>query len=164
MLRKCSKCGHEAADLARFCSNCGLPLTDLQSYSSVDNTGTLESPFGNGTVGLTDTGSLGGVQPGTALLIVRKGPSEGMSFTLQGEYISVGRGGDASIMLDDVTVSRRHAEFLHDASGWTLRDLGSLNGTYVNRNRISSASLKGGEEIQIGKYRFVFLVAQGGQG
>jgi len=91
------------------------------------------------------------------MLIVRRGPSEGTSFLLATDLTTIGRGDDADVMLDDVTVSRRHAEITRTEQGWLLRDLGSLNGTYVNRARIETSVLAGGDEVQIGKYRFVFL-------
>lgn len=162
MSRTCSKCGAEAADLARFCSNCGAPLTDLQRADlSTDSTGTLESPVGlTGPLISVDTQAVAGVAPGAAMLIVRRGPGEGTTFTLDSDLVTVGRADDAALMLDDVTVSRRHAQFSRADGHWTLSDSGSLNGTYVNRDRIDSVALRGGEEIQIGKYRFVFLVAQ----
>ncbi len=158
MVRTWARCGQEVADLARFCSNCGSALTDL-SDEHVDATGTLEAPLSTtGPLGTVDTGSIPSVAPGTALLIVRRGPSEGTSFMLTSDLTTVGRSDDANVVLDDVTVSRRHAEFHRTAEGWTLSDLGSLNGTYVNRRRIDSVQLRGGDEVQIGKYRFVFLV------
>ncbi len=70
----------------------------------------------------------------------------------------MGRAPEAAIFLDDVTVSRHHAEFRHGAEGWSVRDVGSLNGTYVNRVRVEDQHLNGGDEVQIGKFRFVFLL------
>ncbi len=164
MPRRCTRCGQEVADLARFCSNCGAPLTDLGDDRPVDATGSLEVPVSTtGPLGVVDTGSVRGVAAGTAMLIVRRGPSEGTSFTLDADVVTVGRSDDAMLMLDDVTVSRRHAQFERTADGWVLRDVGSLNGTYVNRQRIDVVTLAGGDEVQVGKYRFVFLVG-GGQG
>ena len=161
MVRRCARCGQEVADLARFCSNCGAPLVDLSQEQS-DVTGSLEVPVSTtGPLGTVDSTSLGGVAAGTAMLIVRRGPSEGTSFTLSGEVTTIGRSDTSDVMLDDVTVSRRHAEISRTPEGWVLRDVGSLNGTYVNRARIESTVLAGGDEVQIGKYRFVFLA--GGQ-
>ena len=97
---------------------------------------------------------------GSALLIVHRGPSEGSEFLLSAEVdiVRVGRSPESEVFLDDVTVSRRHAEFRRGAEGWSVRDVGSLNGTYVNRVRVDDQRLKGGDEVQIGKFRFVFLV------
>lgn len=162
MVRTCARCGQEVADLARFCSNCGAALTDLATDLTADVTGTMEAPVSTtGPLGTLDSGSMAAVEPGTAMLIVRRGPSEGTSFVLNAERTLVGRADDADVLLDDVTVSRRHAEFSRGEAGWQLRDLGSLNGTYVNRKLIDHAVLSGGDELQIGKYRFVFLA--GGQ-
>jgi pSer/pThr/pTyr-binding forkhead associated (FHA) protein len=76
--------------------------------------------------------------------------------------MSIGRSPEADIFLDDITVSRRHAELRHGAEGWSLRDAGSLNGTYVNRKRVDDIRLSGGDELQIGKFRFAFLVSDAG--
>lgn len=163
MARICPQCGTEVADLARFCSNCGTALVDLSAESPAVATGTLDSPVGvTGPLGSVSPGVVSGVPLGTAILIVRRGPGEGTTFTLDADVITVGRGDDAALMLDDVTVSRRHAKITREAGGWRLTDVGSLNGTYVNRDRIDSVMLHGGDELQIGKYRFAFLVASGG--
>ena len=162
MVRTCPQCGQEVADLARFCSNCGTALVDLVDETAAQATGTLEVPLNStGPLGSVDPSSVGGVAVGTALLVVRRGPSEGTSFLLDADTIVVGRSDDADVLLDDVTVSRRHAQFQRSEAGWVLRDSGSLNGTYVNRDRIDEVVLVGGDEVQIGKYRFVFLVGGG---
>lgn len=102
---------------------------------------------------------------GSALLLVQRGPSAGARFLLDTETISVGRHPDSEIFLDDITVSRRHATFTRSSDGYHLADLGSLNGTYVNRDRIDGViALAGGDEVQIGKYRLIYfasLVASG---
>jgi pSer/pThr/pTyr-binding forkhead associated (FHA) protein len=150
------------SDLARFCSNCGAPLVDLGAEDRVQATGNLDVPVtSTGPLGPVGPASVGSVAPGTAMLIVRRGPSEGTSFVLDSDLVTVGRSDDADVVLDDVTVSRRHAQFIRDAQGWHCRDVGSLNGTYVNRERIDATALAGGDEVQIGKYRFVFLVGGG---
>ncbi len=162
MGRSCQKCGQEMSDLARFCSNCGAPLVDLGADAEVQATGNLDVPVtSTGPLGPVGAASAASVAPGTAMLIVRRGPSEGTSFILDSDLITVGRSDDSDVVLDDVTVSRRHAQFIRDAQGWQCRDVGSLNGTYVNRARIDAIHLAGGDEVQIGKYRFVFLVGGG---
>jgi pSer/pThr/pTyr-binding forkhead associated (FHA) protein len=95
--------------------------------------------------------------PGIALLVVRRGPNAGARFLLDHDVTTSGRHPDSDIFLDDVTVSRRHAEFHRGGSGFTVRDVGSLNGTYVNRERVESATLSNGDEVQIGKFRLVFI-------
>lgn len=162
MGRTCQRCGHELADLARFCSNCGAPLVEVGPEADSDVTGRLDAPVSStGPLGPVSAGSAGAVAPGTAMLIVRRGPSEGTSFLLESAAVVIGRSDDCDVVLDDVTVSRRHAEVVRDDNAWQLRDLGSLNGTYVNRDRIDDVTLTGGDEVQIGKYRFVFLVGGG---
>jgi hypothetical protein len=95
--------------------------------------------------------------PGMALLIVRRGPNAGARFLLDHDVTTSGRHPDSDIFLDDVTVSRRHAEFHRGPGGFTVRDVGSLNGTYVNRERVESATLSNGDEVQIGKFRLIFI-------
>ena len=90
--------------------------------------------------------------------MVRRGPNAGSRFLLDVDMVTAGRHPDSDIFLDDVTVSRRHAEFVRLGTGYAVNDVGSLNGTYVNRHRIDEAQLAGGDEVQIGKYRLVYLV------
>ena len=105
-----------------------------------------------------DTSTLSG--GGSAYLVVRRGAMEGMQFPLAGgEKIAIGRASDSKIFLDDVTVSRKHALVELVGNSWTLSDAGSLNGTYVNKIRVTTTQLADGDELQIGKFRFVFLLA-----
>ena len=94
---------------------------------------------------------------GSALLVVKRGPNAGSRFLLDRPSTSAGRHPDSDIFLDDVTVSRRHAEFRSDAGEFVVVDVGSLNGTYVNREPVDTAVLANGDEVQIGKFRLVFL-------
>ena len=98
-----------------------------------------------------------GLPAGSALLVVKRGPNAGSRFQLDKDLVSAGRHPDSDIFLDDVSVSRRHAEFRRAADGFEVVDVGSLNGTYVNREPVESSPLTGGDEIQIGKFRLVFL-------
>ncbi len=93
---------------------------------------------------------------GSALLVVVRGPNVGARFLLNAEKVTVGRKPKCDIFLDDVTVSRKHAEFVRTPSGFTLRDTGSLNGTYVGRQLIDSVELRNGADVQIGKFRMIF--------
>lgn len=102
-------------------------------------------------------GRVPSLPPGIALLVVRRGPNAGARFLLDHDITTSGRHPDSDIFLDDVTVSRRHAEFHRGGTGFTVRDVGSLNGTYVNRERVESATLSNGDEVQIGKFRLVFI-------
>lgn len=97
---------------------------------------------------------------GSALLIALSGPNAGARFLLNAEVTNAGRHPRADIFLDDFTVSRRHAQFVRDQRGFSVKDSGSLNGTYVNRERIDVAALKSGDEVQIGKYRLTFYGSQ----
>lgn len=94
--------------------------------------------------------------PTSALLVMQRGPSAGARFLLDAERTVAGRSPDADIFLDDVTVSRKHAEFVRELDGFVVRDVGSLNGTYVNRERIDRVLLRAGDEVQIGKFRMTF--------
>ncbi len=99
---------------------------------------------------------------GSALLVVKRGPNAGSRFLLDRGTTSAGRHPDSDIFLDDVTVSRRHAEFRRDAGEFVVVDVGSLNGTYVNREPVDTAVLANGDEVQIGKFRLVFLTGPRG--
>lgn len=99
------------------------------------------------------------LSPGTALLVVKRGPNAGSRFLLDQATTSAGRHPDSDIFFDDVTVSRRHAEFRLGDNEFQVVDVGSLNGTYVNREPVDTASLSNGDEVQIGKFRLVFLSA-----
>ena len=96
---------------------------------------------------------------GSALLIVKRGPSDGSRFLLDVDVTTAGRHPNAEIFLDDVTVSRKHAEFKRDATGFTVTDLASLNGTYLNGVRVDSAKLTDGDEVQVGKFKLTFYSA-----
>jgi pSer/pThr/pTyr-binding forkhead associated (FHA) protein len=111
--------------------------------------------------GLTaeDQATIEALRPGTALLIVLRGPNTGARFLLDDAEVSSGRHPDSDIFLDDVTVSRKHALFARSDQGYVVRDAGSLNGTYVNRERIDEAPLHTGDEVQIGKFRLVYYYA-----
>ena len=115
----------------------------------------LDAPAAAGAEGAVS--GVEGLPAGSALLVVKRGPNAGSRFLLDQPTTSAGRHPDSDIFLDDVTVSRRHAQFVRDTGGFAVKDVGSLNGTYLNRERVEAASLAGGDEVQIGKYRLVFL-------
>ena len=102
-------------------------------------------------------GDIEGLPSGSALLVVKRGPNAGSRFLLDRPATSAGRHPNSDIFLDDVTVSRRHAEFRRENGEFWIVDIGSLNGTYVNRKPVQSAVLANGDEIQVGKFRLVFL-------
>lgn len=93
---------------------------------------------------------------GSALLIAHTGPNQGARFLLDKDKNVAGRHPNADIFLDDVTVSRRHAAFVRDGDGFLVRDLGSLNGTYVGKDRVDESRLHAGQDVQIGKYRLTY--------
>jgi pSer/pThr/pTyr-binding forkhead associated (FHA) protein len=159
----CTACGEANPEGARFCSQCGTPLVRGQGERATETTSIItvggepaESEAGDDS--LTDAATLDALPPGTALLVVRRGPNAGSRFLLDSDLTLIGRHPDSDIFLDDVTVSRRHAEFYRQGGRFTVRDVGSLNGTYVNRERIEETDLSGGDEVQVGKFRLVFLL------
>ena len=158
----CTACGTENLPGSRFCANCGAALPATGGGGDVTRT---INPTGSIPEADTDfspeahQGAVDALTPGSALLVVKRGPNAGSRFLLDQDVTSAGRHPDSDIFLDDVTVSRRHAEFRREGSGYTVHDVGSLNGTYVNRERIDAAPLSGGDEVQIGKFRLVNLTA-----
>jgi len=130
-----------------------------------EDTGDITSRFRADFLGELDASAaaeleLGGVEglpSDSALLVVKRGPNAGSRFLLDQPVTSAGRHPNSDIFLDDVTVSRRHAEFRRENGEFRIADIGSLNGTYVNRKPVQSAVLANGDEIQIGKFRLVFL-------
>lgn len=112
----------------------------------------------SGLIGLSreDQAAITALPERSALLIVHRGPNTGSRFLLDSDLTSAGRSPGSDIFLDDVTVSRKHAEFRRSAEGFQVRDVGSLNGTYVNRERVDSCALRPGDEVQIGRFRMTF--------
>jgi hypothetical protein len=162
----CARCGRPNPDDARFCSNCGTQLAGAGPGGARpgETTSTLslgrpeDGDFGDDL--FPDSAAFGALPEGSALLLVMRGPNAGSRFRLEGDLTTAGRHPGSDIFLDDVTVSRRHAEFYRRGGFFTVRDVGSLNGTYVNRERIEEAELTGGDEVQIGKFRLLFLTSQ----
>ncbi|MFF1519919.1 FHA domain-containing protein [Streptomyces sp. NPDC058305] len=170
----CTRCGNRNAENSRFCSNCGAPLrggaerpsetTSTISISGIEAydaevTGQTPSPM----LSPEAQAAVDALPLGSALLVVRRGPNSGSRFLLDSDLTTAGRHPQSDIFLDDVTVSRRHVEFRRVADGsFTVADVGSLNGTYVNRERIDQVALSNGDEVQIGKYRLVFYASQRG--
>jgi len=125
--------------------------------TSTLNLGSLDETMDGPDADVAPTRVSGSLPPGMALLAVRRGPNAGARCLRDHDVTSSGRHPDSDIFLDDVTVSRRHAEFHRESGIFTVRDVGSLNGTYVNRERVESATLSNGDEVQIGKFRLVFI-------
>ena len=158
----CTACGTENPAGSHFCAGCGAALPvpasgpDVTSTITVTGSGPdLDSEFSTEA----HQGAVDALTPGSALLVVKRGPNAGSRFLLDQDVTTAGRHPDSDIFLDDVTVSRRHAEFRREGSGFTVHDVGSLNGTYVNRERIDAVPLSGGDEVQVGKFRLVYLNA-----
>jgi FHA domain/zinc-ribbon domain len=164
---QCAQCGHTNPDDARFCSNCGThlsrdvpPVTDqsgdstsTMSLSAIEAAVAAES----GEEATADHRVVEALPADTAILLVKRGPNAGSRFLLDRHATSAGRHPESDIFLDDVTVSRAHAEFYRQGARFSVRDLGSLNGTYVNRQRIDETALSSGDEVQIGKFRLMYL-------
>jgi pSer/pThr/pTyr-binding forkhead associated (FHA) protein/ribosomal protein L40E len=155
----CTKCGQQNDEDAHFCSRCGTALRRSGGAVS-DQTSTITMGVADDDAeDSTDEVVAEALPSGSALLVVRRGPNAGSRFLLDEDLTSAGRHPDSDIFLDDVTVSRRHAEFVRTDDGFVVRDVGSLNGTYANRERIEQVALASGDEVQIGKFRLVFLAA-----
>lgn len=151
----CNHCGHRNPPDSNFCSSCGSPLDVLD-----DRTITLTAvdPLQDAPGTADDIAvPVGEIAKGTGVLIVRSGAQAGSRFALDGDITRLGRHPDSEISLDDITVSRRHAEVQRTAEGYVVADSGSLNGTYVNQERVERALLHHGDEVQIGKFRLVFF-------
>ena len=174
----CTACGKQNPDDARFCAQCGTRLVAPDGGGAATTTGAHESAveatatitFGSPdskvetsdrNLSPVDAAAVDALPAGHALLVVQRGPGAGSRFLLDLDVVQAGRHPDSEIFLDDVTVSRRHAEFHRSGTSFSVRDAGSLNGTYVNRDRIDSVGLRDGDEVQIGKYRLVFFSGPG---
>jgi pSer/pThr/pTyr-binding forkhead associated (FHA) protein len=167
----CTACGKQNPDDARFCSHCGTRLVTPETLPPTavppeggESTETItfgvsaeKTETSDRQLSPVDAAAVDALPSGHALLVVQRGPGAGSRFLLDTNQVNAGRHPDSEIFLDDVTVSRRHAEFHRTGEDFTVSDVGSLNGTYVNRDRIDRVQLKDGDEVQIGKYRLVFF-------
>jgi pSer/pThr/pTyr-binding forkhead associated (FHA) protein len=154
----CNRCGHRNPEGSNFCSSCGAVLERISNADPAVTTITLSPVEAAGEVGDEEISvSLEGHPPGVGLLVVKRGPNAGSRFTLGDGTTTIGRHPESDIFLDDVTVSRRHAAVNLADGHYTVTDAGSLNGTYLNRERIEKAVMHSGDELQIGKFRLVFL-------
>jgi hypothetical protein len=153
---RCRRCGHENELGANFCSSCGsaLPVEDDATISLADLADRLELDEELGE-------ALAELPAGMGMLVVRKGPIAGSRFILDDDVTALGRHPDSDIFLDDITVSRRHAVVRRAAAGYEVSDVGSLNGTYVDRERVDTAPLHHLADVQIGRYVLVFLLGTG---
>lgn len=152
----CNNCGHRNPPGANFCSSCGAVLDVTREdrtmvFQAIDSRQDAQGPQDDLVVKMAD------LPAGTGVLVVRSGAEPGVRVLLQQDVTRLGRHPDSDVLLDDITVSRRHAEVLRTESGYRVRDVGSLNGTYLNQERVDEADLEQGDELQVGKYRMVFL-------
>ena len=145
----CSQCGQEILEGARFCSNCGTPV----EQGDPSTTASFDPGMLDPTEEVHDDPQL---DAGTGILVVIRGPIAGSRFLIDRDVTTIGRHPDSDVWLDDVTVSRHHAEIRRNSDGFTLVDLGSLNGTYVGGQRQESAQLVAGVELQIGRFKLLF--------
>ncbi len=144
----CGNCGYDNPLGANFCTSCGRQLV---RHLGEHNTGALDPTADSPTV------PAGAPVAPSAMLVVRQGPKRGSRISLDAERISIGRHPDSDIFLDDITVSRRHAELVRGATSFEVIDAGSLNGTYVNQTLVERSVLTDGDELQVGKFKLVFL-------
>ncbi len=152
----CHNCGHRNPEGVKFCSSCGNALLS----EGDDATITLHPNEEHGYAEQTPDVTLVEVPHGAGVLVVTRGPNTGTRYLLGDDVVRAGRHPESDIFLDDITVSRRHVEITPGADDtFRLRDVGSLNGTYVNRERIDEVELSPGDEVQIGKFKLVYLVA-----
>ena len=147
----CTVCGHRNPPDAHFCANCGTRLQD-DTTVSFNPTELEEETSESGPLPQSE------LEIGQALLVVQRGPNAGSRFLIDKDLTTAGRHPESDIFLDDVTVSRRHAEFRRTDGKFSIHDVGSLNGTYVNRRRVESTELASGDELQIGKFKLTFYM------
>ena len=161
-MQTCSQCGKQNTDDARFCSQCGHPLeVAAETTATISFGGPATRPEGDerATLNDADAAAADALPAGSALLIVQRGPGAVSRYLLDTDVVSAGRHPESDIFLDDITVSRRHVEFHRTEGSYRVHDVGSLNGTYVNRDRIDDALLQNGDEVRIGKFRLVFFAS-----
>jgi pSer/pThr/pTyr-binding forkhead associated (FHA) protein len=151
----CPHCGHRNPVGARFCSSCGAGLDD---GDAANTTMVVAVPLDNATEEVEI--EFDELPAGVGILVVTRGPNSGSRYALDEPVVTAGRHPDSMIFLDDITVSRRHAEVRRVEGGYEVADAGSLNGTYLNRERVETAMLTDGDEVQIGTFKLLFLAGR----
>jgi len=150
---RCRRCKHESEDGAQYCSACGTPLgvdeDTTAALALVEDRESLSAELGE---------VLDGLPEGLGMLVVRRGPNAGSTFVLERDETTLGRHPDSDVFLDDVTVSRRHATVRRVDGGYAVDDAGSLNGTYVDHERVETASLRDMQEVQVGRFVLTFVI------
>ncbi|RYE80084.1 MAG: FHA domain-containing protein [Myxococcales bacterium] len=167
-MQYCTNCGSQNGDESKFCSQCGTKLAVREEAQAADHTATINFSANRGdtdervVLNESDAAAVDQLPEGSALLVVVRGPGAGSRFLLDSDVVTAGRHPDSDIFLDDITVSRRQVEFRRTGSGFEVVDAGSLNGTYVNRDRIDQVTLQNGDEVRIGKFRLSYFVGAPG--
>jgi hypothetical protein len=151
----CPECGFENSEGANYCQKCGAYLAAAGAIRPGDTTEAYTVDDATGELKPVDLDRV--TSQGATLVIRTGGGRGGETFPLDSDRMTIGRNSDAEVFLDDVTVSRNHAMLVRRPDGVYIDDLGSLNGTYVNRRRIESHRLTDGDELQVGKYKLTFL-------
>jgi pSer/pThr/pTyr-binding forkhead associated (FHA) protein len=164
----CTNCGQDNPDGSNFCSRCGTPLTPTSRMERVGGSDTTRTMPAVGeerdaeSLSAEEEAAVNALPHGSALLIVKRGSNAGSRFLLNTDVVTAGRHQDSDIFLDDISVSRRHATFTRTPEGTVVKDTGSLNGTYVNRELVDECLLRHGDEVQIGKFRLVYFASPHG--
>ena len=174
----CTRCGHDNHDGSNFCANCGaaLPAGPAKAGSVELGVEPARVPTGDTTKTIPafaeerdfdaltaeDEAAVSALPHGSALLIVQRGSNAGSRFLLDTDVVTAGRHQKSDVFLDDISVSRKHATFTRTPEGIVLKDQGSLNGTYVNRDLVDEYVLQHGDEVQIGKFRLVYFASPQG--
>ena len=148
----CPQCGYASEAGANFCASCGF---SLKPAGDPDGAGSMDEPT-------TELEIEADLVRHPAVLVVTQGPAAGSRFELSQPRVTVGRHPNSDIFLDDITVSRRHAEVYRDGLVQHVKDMGSLNGTYLNSRRVEDAGLKNSDELQVGRFKLVFYDGTGG--
>jgi pSer/pThr/pTyr-binding forkhead associated (FHA) protein len=144
----CSECGHHNREGGRFCGRCGASLLEADGGEPTEALPAIEATLAEDSNVAVDAGTL----------VIRVGGGRaGEQFAVRSDVTTIGRAPQSDVFLDDITVSRSHARLERTPNGPQLTDLGSLNGTYVNRERIETVRLSDGDELQIGKYRLTYI-------
>lgn len=150
---RCRRCAHENEHGAQYCSSCGTPLgvdeDTTAALALVEDRESLSAELGE---------VLDGLPEGLGMLVVRRGPNAGSTFVLERDETTLGRHPDSDVFLDDVTVSRRHATIRRVDGGYAVDDAGSLNGTYVDHERVETVSLRDMQEVQVGRFVLTFVI------
>lgn len=147
----CNQCGHENSDDANFCNRCGSRMLGADVSETTVSYAVADQDTLAGLVASVSSHQV------PALVVQSGGGREGEQVALSSDLVTIGRTPESQLFLDDVTVSRHHARVVRDATGFAIEDQNSLNGTYVNRQRVERHHLVNGDELQVGKYKLVFL-------